>query len=195
MIIPSISYDQDEILKWIMELYLDGKPFELDPTYSKGNFYKHGVPEPELKFDISPQVDDCMKADVRDLPLADESIRSCIFDPPFIHGGGLGIPGRMQNRFGSLATNKLTLELYADGMKEINRVLIIDGVLIVKCQDEIESSKQKWTHIYVFEIARELGFIGDDLFILLARSRIGNWKRQFHARKFHSYFWVFRKKR
>lgn len=51
-LMKSISYSQDEILKWIIRLYCpDG--FDLDPTYSKGVFYKN-VPEPQLKFDLNP---------------------------------------------------------------------------------------------------------------------------------------------
>ena len=38
-IIKSISYEQDEILQWIIDLYCHNG-FQLDPTYSKGNFYK-----------------------------------------------------------------------------------------------------------------------------------------------------------
>ena len=52
-IIKTISYEQTEIINDIMKLYCqDG--FDLDPTYSKGNFYKNGIPEPRLKFDINP---------------------------------------------------------------------------------------------------------------------------------------------
>jgi hypothetical protein len=46
-------------------------------------------------------------------------------------------------------------------------------------------------------MALELGFYPKDLFILTAKMRInsfgGRWNKQEHARKYHSYFWVFEK--
>jgi hypothetical protein len=40
-------------------------------------------------------------------------------------------------------------------------------------------------------------FYPKDMFVLLAKMRInsfgGRWTRQIHARKYHSYFWVFQK--
>ena len=39
-LIKSISYSQDEILKNILYLYNQSKTFQVDPCYSKGNFYK-----------------------------------------------------------------------------------------------------------------------------------------------------------
>jgi hypothetical protein len=63
----------------------------------------------------------------------------------------------------------------------------------VKCKDEIESGKQCWSHIEILEEATKLGLYGKDLFILVPTSRTssGRWKRQLHARKVHSYLWVF----
>ena len=49
----------------------------------------------------------------------------------------------------------------------------------------------------VMEMARQVGFYPLDLFVLLAKQRMnsfgGKWRNQEHARKYHSYFWVFRK--
>ena len=39
-VIKSFSFLNTEILNSINTLYLDNKGFDLDPTYSKGNFYK-----------------------------------------------------------------------------------------------------------------------------------------------------------
>jgi hypothetical protein len=69
-------------LKNIIKLYCpDG--FELDPTYSVGNFYKK-IKQPKYKFDINPVRSDVIKADSIDLPLRNESIGSIMFDPPFL---------------------------------------------------------------------------------------------------------------
>ena len=192
--VKSISYDQNEILQWIIDLYLDGKPFELDPTYSKGRLYKSGIPEPSIKSDLMPQVDDCLCIDATDMPWDDESIRSVIFDPPFIGGASpTGNPtSRIQIQFGAYKNITQLYEFYQKAIREIYRILVPNGILVFKCQDVIEGRKQHWSHIEIYNMATGL-FYGEDLFILLAKTRLFNWKKQFHARKYHCYFWVFRK--
>ena len=68
--------------------------------------------------------------------------------------------------------------------------------MIFKCQDKVSSGKQYFSHVYVQKEAIKYGFYPLDLFILLAKNRIvADWQKanQKHARKFHSYFWVFKK--
>ena len=48
--ISTISYDQEEIIKNIIQLYCP-EGIELDPTYSKGVFYKN-IEKPKHKFDL-----------------------------------------------------------------------------------------------------------------------------------------------
>ena len=68
-LIKSISYDQGEIIRWILSLHVKNKVIDCDPTYSKGNFYKNtGITPPKYKFDINPQTEDTMQADARHLP-------------------------------------------------------------------------------------------------------------------------------
>ena len=69
--------------------------------------------------------------------------------------------------------------------------------MVFKCQDKVSSGRQYMTHCSVYQWAVAQGFEALDLFILLAKSRlIANWQRnQKHARKYHSYFWVFRKRK
>ena len=80
--VKSISYSQDEILKWIIQLYCPNG-FDLDPTYSKGVFYKN-IPEPRLKFDLNPQIEGVQQANCTDLPVESGSLQSIVFDPPFV---------------------------------------------------------------------------------------------------------------
>ena len=39
--VKSISYDQSEIIKWILDLHVKSHKIDCDPTYSIGNFYKN----------------------------------------------------------------------------------------------------------------------------------------------------------
>lgn len=69
-LISSISYDQGEIINNILQLHVSSHKIDCDPTYSKGNFYKkYNVPEPQLKFDISPCLPEVVQADCRHLPM------------------------------------------------------------------------------------------------------------------------------
>jgi hypothetical protein len=188
--ISTVSSSQLEILQGILALYCH-QGFDCDPTYSKGSFYK-GLPVPRLRFDLCPVVPGVVQADCRRLPLPDESVMSIVFDPPFIHAHGKD--SQIGNRFSSYKSQREIYALYRASIYEFARVMKPGGILVFKCQDIVESGKQVWNHIHVFNLAREAGFVAEDLFVLTAKSRLIGWnqKVQKHARKFHSYFWVFR---
>ena len=60
-LIKTIGYKQDEMIKDIVDLHCGGH-IDVDPTYSKGVFYKSGlVPQPTHKFDLFPQTEDTVK--------------------------------------------------------------------------------------------------------------------------------------
>jgi hypothetical protein len=61
----------------------------------------------------------------------------------------------------------------------------------------VSSGKQYLSHVEIINMAREIGFYAKDLFILEAKNRLidPRIKKQQHARKFHSYFLVFEKKK
>jgi len=196
-IIKTISYDQEEIIKWIMKLYCpDG--FDLDPTYSKGNFYKN-IEKPKLKFDIIPQSEEVKKADCTNLPIESGSLNSIMFDPPFVAGiQKKSNNGIIINRFGSFKNvSKELWEMYRKALKEFTRILKPNGILVFKCQDSVDSGKQCLSHVEIINYALKIGFYPKDLFVLLAKNRLigKHHHKQQHARKFHSYFIVFIKQK
>ena len=196
-VIKSISYSQEEIIRDIMELY-GIECFELDPTYSKGNFYKK-IPKPKLKFDIEPQLPEVQKADCTQLPLENNSVKSIMFDPPFIASIPTGKPtGIINQRFGYYRNIQVELwNMYHKALEEFYRVLKEDGILVFKCQDTIDASKQYLSHVEIINYASLLGFYPKDLFVLLAENRIigKTHHNQQHCRKYHSYFLVFIKQK
>lgn len=196
-VIKSIEYDQHKIIKNIIELHCP-QGIELDPTYSKGNFYKTGaIDEPLEKFDLFPQSDDVLHADACNLPHLDAAISSIMFDPPFIVGHTKNKPtGIIGERFHGFPYIKDLWGWYSDCLKEFHRILEEGGTLIFKCQDTVSSGKQHFSHVFIMNEAEKIGFYCKDLFILLAKNRIigHNQHKQQHARKFHSYFLVFKKK-
>lgn len=196
-IIKSVSYSQTEILQWIMALYCPNG-FDLDPTYSKGNFYKNIV-EPKYKFDISPGPG-IAAGDVRFLPIKSETLESAIFDPPFLGAVPVqkskGRSNIIKRRFGAYKGFDALWSMYRGAMSEFFRVLKNNGVLVVKCQDGVNDHKQYLSHVEIINTGLQLGFYPKDLFVLLAKSVIigGNHHRQEHSRKAHSYFLVFQKR-
>ena len=72
--IKSTNYDQQQIINDILELHAP-RGIDLDPTYSKGNFYKNSeIKPPQFKYDINPQVPGVEKYSADALPLTDESV-------------------------------------------------------------------------------------------------------------------------
>lgn len=201
-LIKSISYDQSEIIKWILELHVPTHKIDLDSTYSKGNFYKGtGIEEPIYKFDIDPQSEDVQYGDSRHLPLEDNLIMCEMFDPPFLATTGKSLKSEDTNniinkRFGVYPSEQELHQFYIDSLKESYRILKDNGILIFKCQDKISSGKQYMSHCFIMNEAIKVGFYPKDFFVLLAKNRlVADWqlKNQKNARKFHSYFWVFQK--
>ena len=195
-IVQSISYNQHEILDDIIRLYCPKTGIELDPTYNVGGFYVSGIPRPRYCFDIKPLRPETQKADCRDLPLARGSIRAAIFDPPFFVANGKSAEkSLMALKYSSVETLEELWHLYEFSLQEFYRVLRIHGVLIFKCQDFILGRRNIFSHVWVCNKAEEVGFRPIDMFIKLNKNAMvpGNFKKQQHARKMHSYFWVFRK--
>ena len=201
-VVKSVSYDNGEIIRSILELHVPNHHVDCDPTYSKGNFYKNsGVKEPWLKFDISPQTDDTVQSDFRHLPLDGGSVDCIMFDPPFVISNGPSLDdcpdgsNIIHNRFSSFKNPQELFGCYYDALCEFYRVLRDNGVLIFKCQDTVSSGTNYMTHCYIHNMALSIGFYPKDLFVLNAPTRVisGKHTTQQHARKFHSYFWVFEK--
>lgn len=199
-IITSVSYEQDEIIQNILFLYNRGKTFDADVTFSKGVFYKK-IERPKFCSDISPLFDFVHRFDCRDLPFRDSEINSLMYDPPFLATTGKSLLDNQKNniinkRFSVFPSEKELFQFYIDSIKEFYRVLQNNGILVVKIQDKVSSGKQYLSHNFIINEAEKIGFYCEDLFVLIAKNRIiANWQRnQKHARKFHSYFLVFRKK-
>lgn len=199
MYVKSVSYDQHQILRWILKLHCEAD-IELDPTYSKGGFYKKGVKFPKYKLDLFPSREGVVAADAENLPVKSGSISTMVFDPPFLATKGKSLTepdskgsNRIVRRFGCYPSEKELFTFYRNSLIEFKRVLKPGGVLIFKCQDKVSSGKQYFSHKFVMDCAEDLGYYLKDLFILVVKNRmIPKWQtvNQQHARKFHSYFLV-----
>lgn len=194
-VISSVVYSDKEAIESIMQLHNNNNPFELDPCYSIGNFYKKtGITQPIYKFDLSPKLPDVVQADVRNLPLQNK-VNSVIFDPPFMFGThGQTKNNIMNKRFTMFDSFEELESMYKGALLEFSRILRKKGILAFKCQDYTDS-KTTMTHCLVYNWAVEAGFYAKDIFLLISENRIYNsGLKQRHARKFHSYWLVFQKK-
>jgi hypothetical protein len=200
-VIKSIYYTNDEVIRAIMTLH-DLERFDLDCTYSKGVFWKN-IPQPTNKSDLCPQHKDVIKANSEELPFPDNSMKSIMYDPPFVISGqsyktnkeGSSI---IAKRFEGYKNFEELKSNYKNTLKELYRVCEDGGLVVFKTQDTVSGGKNHLTHFTVIQMALELGFHPKDLFILLSKGRLTafngtKWKKQYHARKYHSYFLVFEK--
>jgi hypothetical protein len=193
--LKSISDNEDEIILGIMQLHNNDEPFDVDASYSIGGFYRSGrVPVPALKFDIDPQVEGVQQADVKELPLQNTSVKSIIFDPPFMFNphGNIRPAGQRYTMFPTWDDLERT---YKDALWEFRRILVPKGIVAWKCHDYTDSTTTM-THCLLYNWANDAEFYTKDLFIRYrnngAAYKIHQIQR--HARKFHSYWYVFEKR-
>lgn len=194
--IKSIQNSDRDILESIKIMYLNNENFDLDPCYSSGKFYED-LERPKIKYDKEPKSDDVEQNDLLNgLPLINSnSINSIVFDPPFMFGThGQTKNNIMTKRFTMFDSWEQLENMYKSSLKEFFRVLKKGGIVAFKCQDYTDS-KTTLTHCFVHNWAIEIGFKTEDLFIMAFKGgRVWNSNLiQRHARKYHSYWFVFKK--
>ena len=196
-LVKSVQNNDRDILWSIRKLYLGGDNFDLDPCYSTGKFYGD-LERPMMKLDKEPQDDEVIKNDIlkNGLPYQDNSIKGIVFDPPFMFGKhGKTDENIMTKRFTMFDSWNDLESMYKKSLSEFYRVLVKGGIIAFKCQDYTDS-KTTLTHCFVYNWAKEVGFEAEDLFIMIFKGgRVWNSNLiQRHARKYHSYWFVFKKK-
>ncbi len=216
--------DNADLFPDILRLHVPRGATVADVTFGLGTFWKH-VPTGDytlLASDLdarngasrSTSVPVRSGVDCRDLPYADESLDFVVLDPPYMEGlyrtstghmAGSGSHASFRDAYsngkpsapGGPRWHDAVVDLYVKAAREAYRVLKRDGVLIVKCQDEVSANTQRLTHVEIITACEALGFYTKDLFVLVRTNRAGvsRLKKQVHARKNHSYFIVFQKRK
>lgn len=200
LIFSASDESNSKVFPNVLALYVKPGSTVADVTYGKGAFWKK-IPDGMYKLFATDIMDG---TDCRDLPYPSGEIDCVVLDPPYMHSpGGTAHIKHMpfeshyrNNGTGNQTSSKYheaVLELYSDSAKEAHRVLRDRGVLIVKCQDEVCSNRQRFTHIEIILEYEKMGFIAEDLIVVVRNNRPGVSRivRQVHARKNHSYFLVF----
>lgn len=223
LVFSAYQSSNDEVFPLILDLYVKKGAVIAETTFGKGVFWKrvdlddYDVRFSDLKVDVPDNVQGGV--DARKLPYGDEVIDAVVFDPPYMHTPGGTAHNGHQNFEGYYANNvevpkevlqkiwsdtggnppkyhEAILDLYYRAGKEALRVLKPEGIYIVKCQDEVCSNRQRLTHMEIAIELEKYGFVVEDLFVVMRKNRPGVSRlknHQYHARKNHSYFMVFRK--
>jgi tRNA G10 N-methylase Trm11 len=194
-ILSAVLGTNADLFPEVLRLHVPDGSRVLDMTYGKGTFWKK-VDRTQYALttnDLFSEAD--IHADFAGFPFEDATFNVIILDPPYFRTNNTA--GKMAMNYANQRINIRThagiIEMYVRGIQEARRLLVPGGVLIVKCQDEIESRKPKWTHFELTAAAE--GFELEDLFVLVTKHVLVSPKHrnQQHARKNHSYFLVFRK--
>ena len=200
LVFSAYADGNDKVFPRILDLYVAPGSVVADVTHGKGVFWRN-IPRDRYALRAS---DIQEGVDCRQLPYEAGEIDCVVLDPPYMHSPGGTAYGTHRpfeehyrnNGSGNRTASKYheaVLDLYRDAGREAYRVLRERGVLIVKCQDEVCSNRQRFTHIEIVEAYEEMKFVAEDMFVVIRNNRPGVSRvvRQVHARKNHSYFLVF----
>jgi len=183
----------------ILQLYVPEGSVVADLTWGRGKFWE-GTDRSKYKLiRLDKHTSGDVRADFSAVPLADASLDAVVFDPPYVTRMGFKRRSK-ENPNGSNQKSAFGLDeggpknekeidaLYAAGTGEARRILKRGGILILKTMDT-----ERWRHI---DLANLPGFKLIDLMVVVTKGRPpGKPYAQKRARKNHSYFMIFRKRR
>jgi hypothetical protein len=223
LVFSAYAADNAYVFPKVLDLHVPKKSLIADVTYGKGVFWK-SVPSGEysvLGSDIALKkglrvpsfIKLKDKVDCRSLPYADAYLDCVVLDPPYMEGlyrssednlAGDGTHAAFRHHYSNGKTTQegpkwhdAVVDVYMKAGREAYRCLKDNGVFIVKCQDEVSANKQRLTHVEIITGYESLGFYTKDLFVVVRQNKAGVSRliKQEHARKMHSYFLVFQKRR
>jgi DNA modification methylase len=193
-ILTAIQGLNAELIRDAMRLYSSDGDVVLDVTFGKGKFWEL-IDTNKYKFfptDLQTGVD------FTDLPYPDDFADVLVIDPPYMDNGAnakASLDGYYKNHQRQRLETKTykgikgVVRLYQDGLIEAQRVVKPGGYVLVKCQDQTTN----WVHNEILAYAEGvLSMKAEDLFILMQKGKpLMRHDYQYHARKNHSYLWVF----
>lgn len=176
-----------DLLPHVMQMYAKEGFKIADVTYGKGVFWRN-VNLSNYDFHSS---DLQSGIDFTKLPYDSSTFDMLVLDPPYMHGGATVKESINDCYKNQNTSHESVIRLYAGGILEAARVLKKKGIILVKCQDEIESGKQCFSHIEIQQLLVIFGFRVLDMFVLKQKS-VPAMREAYQktARKNHSYMYV-----
>jgi len=205
LVFSAYAGDNSEVFPHVLRLHVPSGAKVADVTFGKGVFWKSIPPE---EYQVLP-TDLKTGVDCRRLPYRDDELDCVVLDPPYMEGlyrddrsfAGSGTHSSFREHYSNgdrpaglrSKWHDAVLELYVRAAIEARRVLKPNGVLIVKCQDEVSAGIQRMTHVEIILNLLRLGYYAKDMVVMVRRNKPGVTRviKQLHARKNHSYFLVF----
>lgn len=173
-----------ELIPNCLEMYAKEGDKIADVTYGKGVFWKN---VDTSKYDLLG-TDLQTGVNFSNLPYDDNEMDLLVLDPPYMHGGSTVKKSINDCYKNQNTSHESVIRLYAGGILEASRVLKKKGRIFVKTQDEIESGKQRWSHIEIINCLEMFGFSILDMFVLHQSGKPAMRNDyQKTARKNHSY--------
>jgi DNA modification methylase len=200
-IVTCIEGNNSKLVKQVVELYGNDARLIADVTYGKGNFWNWNWCEllhTLLASDIEPSLPNVRKEDFTNLSYPDNYVDMLFLDPPYAYHAPQyhNDAYKNQERYNTGVSEKSVLDLYQKGIDEAVRVVKPSGIICVKCCDQISGGKNRFDHIQIYIWAMWRNLLAEDLFILKTTNNpMMRHDYQLHARKNHSYLWVFRNKK
>ena len=184
----------------ILRIYVKAGSVIVDLNYGKGCFWsytdtsQYNLIRVDLDRERLRGADCSVCCDHSVSSFRDNSIDVVVIDPPYGCLSTTPRTDRVGNWYNLAPTTLNGIPTYHNVMIEADRILKKNGVVIIKCQDAVNSSKQHFTHISIYTHAMVLGWRGEDLFVMVQSNRPRmRHNYQVHSRKSLSCFWVFKK--
>lgn len=172
--------------------YLQTDWITLDPTYGYGTFWSEWRPEHLIATDLnSTKSPRGISIDFTALPWSSQVFDAAVFDPPYKLNGTASDTGGVDERFGvddNLGWRD-RMDLILRGAREVARVT--DKMLLVKCQDQVVSSKKRWQTRAIEDAVGHMGFGLRDRFDFLSYRPQPDGRRQKNAHVGSSQLLVF----
>lgn len=161
-----------------------------DMTFGLGRFWSEWRPRFLVGVDLDAERAESVRADFTRLPFPDGTFDAVVFDPPYkLNGTGGSHPS--DAAYGVATPWRGDLHAWIrSGLDEAVRVL--DGTLLVKCQDQVAGGKVRWQTREFADHVEALGLRLVDMMHLVGYRPQPPGRRQLHARRNYSTLMVLR---
>jgi SAM-dependent methyltransferase len=168
--------------------YLTETDLVLDCTYGLGRWWTKWQPLPGrlIGTDLDPAKSpgSASGVDFRSMgQFADDAFDVVAFDPPYKLNGTPTASVDAPYGVDAAASGWERHQLIHDGLKEIARVVRPRGIVLLKCQDQVNGGKVRWQTREFSDGGEELGLVLVDMLHMIGHNRPQpEGRRQVHAR-------------